>query len=134
MVAELVAIDWTQPCPENKLEFDLPRPFTNDHQLKLIFVDKMKRHAYFCTESATNSMNMDEPFFMDYVHFIKIAVDTAGKLNVEQDCLPLPEEQVATKVICTVSNEEEAIHCFCFYQKQLEKHSCQSFKVLTNNF
>ena len=48
---------------------------------------------------------------------MKIAVDLAGKPNVEQVCLPLPEEQVNTKVICTVSNEEEAIHCFCFYQK-----------------
>ena len=49
MVAELVAIDRTQPCPENKLEFDLLKPFTDNHSIKLIFVDKMKGHAYFCT-------------------------------------------------------------------------------------
>ena len=76
----------------------------------------MKRHAYFCTESLHDE-NEDEDSFIDHVHFLKIAVDTAGKPNVEQACLPLPEEQVNTKVICTVSNEEEAIHCFCFYQK-----------------
>ena len=51
MVAELVPIDKTQPCPEHKLEFELSEPFTNNHQIKLIFVDKMKEHAYFCTES-----------------------------------------------------------------------------------
>ena len=51
IVAELVPIDRTQRCTENKLEFDLLKPFTRFHQIKLIFVDKKKGHAYFCSES-----------------------------------------------------------------------------------
>ena len=48
--AELVPIDRTQPCPENKLEFDLLKPFIkNHHQITLMFADKKKGHAYFCT-------------------------------------------------------------------------------------
>ena len=51
IVAELVPIDRTQPCPENKIEFDLTKPFTANHHINLIYVDKKKGHAYFCSES-----------------------------------------------------------------------------------
>jgi hypothetical protein len=39
MVAELVPIDRTKPCPENKLDFKLLKPFTEKHQIKLIIAD-----------------------------------------------------------------------------------------------
>ena len=90
MVAELVPIDPTQPCPENKLEFDLQKRFTKYHQLDLVFVDQKKAHAYFCTQSLHDSSNEEEEVFIDYVHFLKIAVDAQGKPSVEQDYLCLP--------------------------------------------
>ena len=39
MVAELVSIDRTQPCPENKLDLTLMKPFADDHQINLMFAD-----------------------------------------------------------------------------------------------
>ena len=76
MEAELVSIDRTQPCPENKLEFKLLKPFTNKHQIILIFADKKKRHAYFCTQSINNYANFDDDYLIDHVHFLKITVDS----------------------------------------------------------
>ena len=74
MEAELVSIDWTQPLPENKLEFKLLKRFTIKHQIKLMFADKKKGHAYFCTQS-NHSENTYDDSLIDYVHFLKIAVD-----------------------------------------------------------
>ena len=75
MEAELVSIDRTQPCPENKLEFKLLKPFTNRHQIKLIFSDKKKGLAYFCTQSYHNDSNSEDDKLIDHVHFLKLAVD-----------------------------------------------------------
>ena len=75
MEAELVSIDWTQPLPENKLEFKLLKRFTNKHQINLMFADKKKGHAYFCTQSY-HGKNTDENRLIDHVHFLTIAVDT----------------------------------------------------------
>ena len=69
-------IDRTQPCPENKLEFKLLKPFTNKHQIKLIFADKKKGHAYFCTQSDHYTTNTDDDNLIDHVHFLKFAVDS----------------------------------------------------------
>ena len=39
MVAELVSIDTTQSCPENKLDVTLLKPFAEWHQINLMFAD-----------------------------------------------------------------------------------------------
>ena len=101
MVAELVPLDRTQPCPENKLDFKLQKPFTNNHQVTLVFADQKKRIAYFCTQSFHERSTSDIDKFIDHVHFLKVAVDAAGKLNDEQVDLLLPEQQVNAKVVFT---------------------------------
>ena len=92
MVAELVPIDRTQICQENKLAFTLEKPFTDDHQIKLMFADKQKGHAFFFTESFHLSNNGNNNSLIDSVHFLKIAVDAEGKMSVEQADLLLPEQ------------------------------------------
>ena len=77
MVAELIPLDRTQECPENKLDFDLQQPFSGNHQIKLMFADQKKGHAYFFSQSYHNPNNIDEDevFLIDCVHFLKFAVD-----------------------------------------------------------
>ena len=101
MVAELVPLDRTQPCPENKLDFKLQKPFTNNHQVTLVFADQKKRIAYFCTQSFHERSTSDIDKFIDHVHFLKVAVDAAGKLSADQVDLLLPEQQVNAKVVFT---------------------------------
>ena len=76
MVAELIPLDRTQECPENKLDFDLQQPL-NNHQIKLMFADQKKGHAYFFSQSYHDPSNScdDEVFLIDCVHFLKFAVD-----------------------------------------------------------
>ena len=76
MEAELVSIDRTQPCPENKLEFKLLKPFTYKHRINLMFADKKKGHAYFCTQSCHSDSNYEDDSLIDHVHFLKLAVDS----------------------------------------------------------
>ena len=77
MVAELIPLDRTQECPENKLDFDLQQPFSGNHQIKLMFADQKKGHAYFFSQSYHDPSNSceDEVFLIDCVHFLKFAVD-----------------------------------------------------------
>ena len=76
MVAELIPLDRTQECPENKLNFDLQQTLSSKHQIKLMFADQKKGHAYFFSQSYHDpSNNQDEVFLIDCVHFLKFAVD-----------------------------------------------------------
>ena len=101
MVAELVPLDITQPCPENNLDFKLQKPFTNNHQVTLVFADQKKRIAYFCTQSYHKNSNFTGDKFIDLIHFLKVSVDAAGKLSADQVDLLLPEQQVNAKVVFT---------------------------------
>ena len=77
MVAELIPLDRTQECAENKLNFDLQQTLSNNHQIKLMFADQKKGHAYFFSQSYHNARNNqdDDVFLIDCVHFLKFAVD-----------------------------------------------------------
>ena len=92
MVAELVSIDRTQFCEETKIEFSLETPFTDDHEIKLMFANQKKGHAYFFTQSQHISNNSNNNSLIDCVNFLKFAVNAQGKLTVEQANLHLPEK------------------------------------------
>ena len=64
--------------------------------------------------SSSPKANTSENRFLDYVHLIKITVEKEGKISAEHMDVPLPEQQVNTKVICTYGNE--TIYCYCFCQ------------------
>ena len=81
--------------------------------MKLIFADTSKGHAFFFTQSKHVTTGSDNRF-LDYVHLIKITVEKEGKISAEHMDVPLPEQQVNTKVICTYGNE--TIYCYCFCQ------------------
>ncbi len=83
MVAELVPLDRNQVYQENKLIFKLQRTFTNNHQISLLFADAQKQIAYFCTQSYCNRYKPNDDNMIDYVHFLKVAVDFTGKLSAE---------------------------------------------------
>ncbi len=68
-------IDRTQKCSDDKLEFYLAEIFSSDHQINLIFVDKRKGHAYFCTQSAHILDVYAEDGYLNHIHFIKIALN-----------------------------------------------------------
>ena len=51
MFAELVTINNTRTSEEKTLSFALEKKFTDDHQIKMVCVDKQRQLAIFVTES-----------------------------------------------------------------------------------
>lgn len=83
MIAELLPVDRTQESPEIQLEFDLNKEFTENHQINLIYVEKAKGNAYFCTQSFCKDSNNSQDFFIDHVHLLKISLVANDKLSVQ---------------------------------------------------
>ena len=54
MFAELFSINRTLKNEEKTLSFALENKFTNNHQIKTVYVDKQRQLAVFVTESWHN--------------------------------------------------------------------------------
>ena len=115
MFAELVPINRTRKTEEKTLSFALENEFTDEHQIKLVWVNKQRQLAIFVTESHHPNNNSDYKSPIDSVTVLKMVVGAGDNLSYKQVTLALPEKQVNTKVMCIHSEKEDTIYLFCLY-------------------
>ena len=80
MFAELVPINRTHKTEEKTLSFALENELENEHQIKLVCVDKQRQLAIFVTESFhINNDDSDSP--IDSVTVLKMVVGAGDNLS-----------------------------------------------------
>ena len=80
MFAELVPINRTRKTEEKTLSFALENKFTDEHQIKLVCVDKQRQLAIFVTESHyVNNCAFDNR--IDSVTVLKMVVGAGDNLS-----------------------------------------------------
>ena len=80
MFAELVPINRTHTSEDKTLSFALEHKFTNDHQIKLVCVDKQRQLAIFVTESDHQINNVSNSL-IDSVTVLKMVVGAGDNLS-----------------------------------------------------
>jgi hypothetical protein len=115
MFAELVHDDLTVENKEESLSFVLDEEFTDNHQISLVVADSQRKHAIFVTESYIKGNKYNRNPLIDYVTLLKIVLGADKKLSYKQMSIPLPEQQVRVKVICSLSENSNDILCYFFF-------------------
>ena len=141
MFAEIVPINSPHESKVEPLSFALGEKFTDNQQINLVIKDKKKHQAIFVTQSfeassKQASRNPTDNNVIDFVTFMKIVLGANEKLSFQQISISLPEKQVNAKVICTLSENEDSLYCYCFYQKPDYPRiiACKPYKLNINTF
>ena len=80
MFAELVPINRTHKTEEKTLSFALENELENEHQIKLVCVDKQRQLAIFVTESH-HQINCVSSYQIDEVTVLKMVVGAGDNLS-----------------------------------------------------